>query len=201
MAVHVKGIVLQSQIQYVEKFHGKDEIERVMEAVSPETRAMLSGEILVSSWYPLAQTIEIRVAIDRLFGRGDLKLCEEMGRYTARLALEGALQQSFSPGDDPSFVVRMGPVIWRQYYDSGEVEAKVTGPESGIARVVGFAEPHRAVCLSVQGWMEEAFLIWRTAQALVIETRCKARGEEYCEFVCSHAAPGPCTGTGPIPPS
>jgi predicted hydrocarbon binding protein len=189
MAVHVKGIVLNSRIAYVEKYHGKEGFERVLEALSPEARAMVGGEILVSSWYPLQATVETLVTIDRLFGKGDLSLCREMGRYTARAALAGGVQQSFVREHDPGFVIKMGPVIWRQYYDSGEIQVEQTGEESAISRIVDFEEPHKVLCLSIQGWMEEAMEIWGGTEIQVTETKCLTRGEKCCEFVCSWVTP------------
>jgi predicted hydrocarbon binding protein len=189
VAVHVKGVVLKSRIPYVEKFHGKDAVGRVLEALSPEARAMVGGEILVSSWYPLQATIETLVTIDRLFGKGDLELCREMGRYTARVALEGGVQQSFVREHDPAFVIKMAPVIWQQYYDSGEIKVEQTGEESAISRLMGFEEPHRALCLSVLGWMEEAIEIWGGTEIHVVETKCQTRGDSCCEFVASWVTP------------
>ncbi len=189
MAVHVKGIVLKSRIQYVEKFHGKDGVARLIEALSPETRAMVGDEILVSSWYPLQATIESLVTIDRLFGKGDLDLCRKMGRYTARLALEGGVQQSFVREHDPTFVIKMGPIIWQQYYDSGEIQVEQTGEESAISRLVGFEEPHRALCLSMLGWLEEAIAIWGGTEIQVVETSCRTHGGSCCEFVTSWVIP------------
>jgi hypothetical protein len=39
------------------------------------------------AWVPFDLFIDVNVEIDRLYGKGDLALCREMGRYGARLNL------------------------------------------------------------------------------------------------------------------
>jgi predicted hydrocarbon binding protein len=183
MAVHVKGLVLKSFLDYVLESQGKAGQARLLEALSPEVRAMVSGDVLFSSWYPLRAAIEGFVAVDRLFGKGDLDLCREIGRYTARAALKSGVQQSFAREFDPEFAIKMGPVIWPQYYDSGRVEVESISPTTAITRIVDFAEPNRAICVSVQGWTEEATRIWGGVQVKLRETRCVAQGDPLCEFI------------------
>jgi predicted hydrocarbon binding protein len=185
MPVHIKGIVLKSRMEYVEKNHGKDALERVIEALSPEARTMVGGEILVSSWYPLQAAIETLVTIDRLLGNGDLALCEEMGRYTARTALSGGVQQSFARENDPAFVIKISPIIWSQYYDSGRLTTASAGPGAAVIRLEDFEEPHQAICRSMQGWLQQANEIWGGRSVEVIETRCRTREDPCCEFLIS----------------
>jgi predicted hydrocarbon binding protein len=183
MAVHVKGLVLKSYLDYVRESQGKEGEARLLEALSPEVRAMVSGDVLFSSWYPLRAAVDGFVAVDRVFGKGDLEICREIGRYTARAALKSGVQQSFAREFDPEFAIKMGSVIWPQYYDSGGVEVESVNSTTAITRIVGFAEPNRAICVSVQGWTEEAVRIWGGVQVKLRETQCVAQDDPLCEFV------------------
>jgi predicted hydrocarbon binding protein len=187
MPVRVKGLILKTRIDYVKKTYGEEEWERLLASLSPEASAALSGDVLVSSWYPLSMSVEMLVAIDQMFGKGDLAVCREMGRYSARIALS-SVYKSFARENDMHFVNRMTPLIWRQYYDSGEMTTETTKGQACI-RIHGFAEPHPALCMGVLGWLEGANEAWGVEDVKVEETTCSARGQECCTFIVTGKNP------------
>jgi hypothetical protein len=182
MPVHVKGLVLRARKDYIEKQFGSDALERILEEISPEARAVMGEEIMVSSWYPLSALIEMAVTLDRLHGRGTGDLA---GIRTAALTALQGVHQSFAKEHDPGFVIRMSPLLWGQYYDSGRAEAESLGPESALVRILDFEEPHRAVCLGVIGWGEAAIEVWGGVEARIDERKCRVWGDDCCEFVWS----------------
>jgi hypothetical protein len=188
MAVHVKGLVLKSRIDYLRKFFGRDSWDRVLAVLSPGTRAALQDGVLASSWYPISAYVEMLSTIDLMFGKGDLALCRDMGRYSAQSALSG-VYQSCNRGKDVSFVNRTAPMIWKQYYDSGEMTTESEGRGRAIVRVRGFAKPHAALCLGTLGWLEGANKIWGIRDVKVEEVSCQARGQECCAFMVTGKNP------------
>lgn len=181
MAVHVKGLVLKSRVEYVQKSFGDGGWDRVMAALAPEARAALKDGVLVSSWYPISVYVKMLCSIDQTFGKGDLALCREMGRYAAQVALSG-VHKSFYREKDVQFVNRMTPVIWKQYYDSGEMTTESAGRGRAIIRIRGFAEPHPALCQATLGWLEGANKTWGIEGVKVEEITCQADGQECCTF-------------------
>ncbi len=188
MAVHIKGLVLKARIEYVRKFFGDDAWDRALAVLSPEVRAALQDGVLVSSWYPISAYIEMLCTVDRMFGKGDLALCRDMGRYSAQVALSG-VYKSFNREKDVNFVNRMTPMIWKQYYDSGEMTTESGGRGRAIIRIRNFAEPHAELCLGTLGWLEGANKTWGIEDVKVEEVTCQARGEESCAFVVTGKNP------------
>ena len=184
MPVHIKGLVLKARVDYLQKAQGESSWERLLAELSPETRSALSDGVLISSWYPLAVSTELMSVADRMFARGDLGLAREMGRHSAKVALQG-VHQSFARENDPSFVLRMAPLLWSQYYDSGQLEAIQTGRASAVTRVLDFEEPHVAICLGLVGWIEAAIEIWGGVDVMVDERKCRTRGAAHCEIASS----------------
>lgn len=189
MAGHVKGLLLKSRFEYVKQFFGEKGEAALLEAISPEARAMVADGILVSTWYPIDPVIEILVKMDEVFGKGDFELARKMGAHTARMALAGGVQQSFAKENDPAFVLRMGPLLWQQYYDTGRVEVEALGPESAVSRIFEFGAPHRAICMGMLGWIEEAVGIWGGRDVRVNEVKCRTRGDDFCEYTCHWTDP------------
>jgi hypothetical protein len=184
MAVHIKGLVLKARADYIQKRFGEDGWARLLAELSPESRAALADGILISSWYPVAISIEMVCVADRMFAKGDLALAREMGRHAAQVSLQG-VHQSFARENDPNFVLRMAPLLWSQFYDSGQMEAMATGRESAVSRVLDFAEPHAVICLGLVGWIESAIEIWGGVDVKVVETKCRVHGAAHCEIASS----------------
>ena len=80
---NVKGSALSSRILWVQLGHGDAGMERLLAQCSPELKASLETGIAKAKWYPFEQFIELNETIDRLFGKGDLGLIHELGRYGA----------------------------------------------------------------------------------------------------------------------
>jgi predicted hydrocarbon binding protein len=182
MVAHVKGIVLKTRLDYVEKTFGERACSRVIASLSPEGRAALEHGVLISSWYPVSLSVEMLLAIDRLFGKDDLELIRTMGNHSARIGLS-SVYESFGKKRNAHFANRMTPVMWKQYYDAGEMQVEAVGEGKAIVRIRDFPEPHRALCMGTLGWLEAANKIWGVQGAQVKETKCRTLGESYCEFV------------------
>lgn len=189
MVGNVKGLLLKSRFEYVRQFFGEKGEAALLSAISSEARAMVVDGILVSTWYPIEHVIEILVKMDEVLGKGDFELARKMGAYTARMALAGGVQQSFAKENDPAFVLKMGPLLWQQYYDTGRIEVEALGPESAVSRIIDFGAPHRAICMGMLGWIVEAVGIWGGENVRVNEPKCRTRGDDICEFTCHWTDP------------
>jgi len=198
MTVHVKGIVLRARTEFIRKHFGEDDWRRVLEALKPQWRPLLEGDVLMSSWYPLSILIDLSETADRVLAKGDLALCRTIGRETARLALQG-VHRSFAREGDPSFVIRVTPLLWSQYYDSGRSETESTGPSSARTSFHDFAEPHRAICLGILGWLEAANEIWGGRDVRVAEKKCRCWKDDRCEFEMQWTDPSQGHETGSAP--
>ncbi len=187
MTAHVKGVVLKTRMDYVQKFFGPAGYSRLIASLSPEARAALEHGVLISSWYPVSLSVEMLLAIDELFGKGDLDLCRVMGNHSARIGLS-SVYESFGKERDAHFANRMTPVMWKQYYDAGEMQTETTGEGKAIVRLRDFPEPHRALCMGTLGWLETANEIWGVRGARVKETKCRTLGDSYCEFLIERAS-------------
>lgn len=189
MAAHIKGLVLKSRLDYVRQFYGDTGLRLLLEALPPASQEIIRDGVLVSSWYPLDKSIEMLVTIDEIFGKGDFVLTRKIGAFTARAALAGGVQQSFGKQNDPGFVLKMSPVLWQQYYDTGRIENETQGEESAISRIHDFEMPHPVICNGLLGWIEEAIEVWGGTQVRVTETKCRCKGDPHCEIVSSWKAP------------
>lgn len=178
----VKGSAITGRIRFVRERFGEPGYRRVRDALAAEHRAALDARVLPHAWVPYELFIAFNVEVDRTFGAGDLAMCVEMGRYGAEVNLP-TLYRIFYRLGSPLFIMQKAAKLWQVHYDSGELHAIEEGPAAVRLRIEGFAEPHRAHCLSVLGWASRSIELSGATLLSAAEESCRARGEETCEMV------------------
>ncbi len=186
LSVQVKGSAVTARIRWVRELYGEEGVRRLKDALEPELRRALEGKILPHEWTSMELLIAMSVELDRIYGKGDLELCREMGRYASRANLP-TLYRIFYVFGSPAFIVKRAARVWDVHYSSGQLLVD-TGKESdGIEyarlRIVGFQTPHRAHCLSVLGWCEQSVELSGGKIVSAEETKCRTRGADVCELL------------------
>jgi hypothetical protein len=177
----VKGSAVTARLRFVRERHGEEALARLVGALSPHHRAALDARVLPQAWVPFELFVELGEAADRLFGRGDLALCYEMGRYAAEVNLP-TLYRLFYRLGSPQFILRKAAQLWSVHYDSGKLAAFDEGKNGARLEIVDFERPHRAHCLSVLGWATRSIELSGGVVLGAEEERCRTRGDETCEL-------------------
>ena len=178
---NVKGSALTSRILWVDLEHGSKGMERVLHQVSPELRKNIEQGLNKAQWYPFEQFIELNLTLDRLFGKGDLSLITELGRYGADANLTTIYRLFFKVGT-VHWILGRAVRLWSAHYDSGYLEVVTKGAKGASLRVRGFATPHLAHCLSVAGWAQRSIELSGGKKPTMAETLCRTKGDEMCQF-------------------
>ena len=179
---NVKGASITARLRFVRERHGEDGLRRLLDAVPATTRAALERRVLPQEWVPYDVFVEMGVAADRLFGTGDLAVCQELGRYSAEVNLP-TLYRLFYRLGSPLYIFRRAAQLWGVHYDSGQLAAMEEGPGCARLEILGFERPHRVHCLAVVGWATRSVELSGGTVLSAVEERCRARGDETCEMV------------------
>lgn len=150
--VLLKGSAITARERWLRERHGPAGEAQVRAALEPKHRAILEAGVLRSSWVPFALFIDMNVAIDRIFGRGDFTLCKEVAYYGAKQNLSTLYRVFFRVGSI-GFVLKRAGRMWDVHYSTGRLS--VTNGE-GWARLIieDFPQPHPVLWQSVAGWGE-----------------------------------------------
>jgi hypothetical protein len=179
---NVKGAAITARLRFVRERHGDAGLRRLLDEVSPAARAALDARVLPQAWVPYDHFVEVAVTADRLFGRGDLALCQEMGRHAAEVNLP-TLYRIFYRLGSVQYILRKAAQLWSVHYDSGQLAAMEEGAGATRLEIVAFERPHRAHCLSVLGWAARSIELSGGTVLKAEEERCRTRGDESCEIV------------------
>ncbi|HEY4219825.1 MAG TPA: DUF2378 family protein [Myxococcota bacterium] len=187
MSGQVKGGALESRLAYLQSL-GAPVAERVLERLGEPDRRLLR-RLLPMGWYPfeLNQRLD-RAIVDELAGNDEDALFRTLGAYSAQHNL-GLAHKVYVKTHDPHGLLKQTAPIYRLYYDTGRRTYERTGDTSAVLRTFECETFSRADCLTVVGWHEKAIEMCGGQGARVVETRCRCRGDDRCEYECAWTAP------------
>ncbi|WP_394821983.1 hypothetical protein [Pendulispora albinea] len=176
---HVRSSAIRARLDWVRVHHGQARVEEVIGALDRHELA-IRGAASPNLWIPFDAYVALNTEIDRRFGIGDLSLCRVLGRYTAEVNLP-TLYRIFYKIGTPTYILSKVSAVWSAHYDSGIASSRPV-PDGVIIRVESFATPHRCMCLSVLGWLEQTVTIAGAELIDAREVMCRLRDGNACEF-------------------
>lgn len=176
---NVKGSAITSRVLWVRLNHGEEGLRRLKEGLSLATRAVVEGPLVKAQWYPFDVFIDLNQTIDSVFAKGDLATVRALGRFGADANLTTIYRLFYAVGT-VKWIIDRGARLWDLHYDSGKmVVIRRPGNEVDF-RIVNFATPHRAHCLSVIGWAERSVELSGGKEVKAVEQSCRAKGDAEC---------------------
>jgi uncharacterized protein (TIGR02265 family) len=184
----IKGNVLLARLEYVRRTGGEPALQAILARLPPDDAKVLAGWVLPISWYPIGLYLRLDDAIASVMSPHDRKgVFLAMGRASADANLSGP-QRPFVREGDPHFLLQAAPQIYAAYYAVGRRTYQRTGETSGVLTTHDAEDVTETDCLTVVGWHVRAIELSGGKDVQVVETRCRARGDDVCEYRCSWKA-------------
>jgi len=182
---HVRGILLGARMRFLNA-QGAIPKQRVLDSLSDADRATLTGVLLPNSWYDADLLARLDDAIAATVARGQRReLFRAMGRYSADLNLGPAgVQRPYLREGDVHFLMRHVPRMYTAVHGEGRRTYEGTGERSAVIRTLEGKEANDEDCLTTVGWLERGIELSGGLGARVVETRCRAKGDPFCEYRC-----------------
>lgn len=181
-SARVQSATVRLRGAFVEQRFGVDARQRYVASASPPLRALLLRDAkAASTWVDFDLFVEATVLADKLFGRGDLGLAWEIGRFAATHEV-GVWKNLLMRHIRPTLLLSIASGAWNHHYDGGRLVSRATGANSVLVSIEGFPSPHRAHCQSIAGWMFGSLELGPRKDCRVDEVQCRARGGSACEF-------------------
>ena len=115
-----KGTVFVSTRMFTEERFGPEAVLKVLATLPAKDRESLEQTTTVG-WYPVGPVLAFHHALDELYGRGDLSLCVDVGRFSAGWAVNTILKFLLR-FRSPHWIVEKSGSLWSHYHDSGRWE-------------------------------------------------------------------------------
>jgi hypothetical protein len=178
---NVKGSALASRLLWVRLNQGESGIQRLGAATSPALAEVVTGGAVMARWYDFDLFVGLNLAIDRVFGKGDLALIKQLGRHGADANLRTIYRLFYKVGT-VKWIMARAARLWGMHYDAGRLLVTQAPGKEVELRIDGFPTPHRAHCLSVQGWAERSVELSGGRDVALDELSCRAAGGDQCRF-------------------
>src|SRR5438270_11585149 len=118
--------------------------DRAVALLPPQYHRYLDERIIVASWYPESDQLELLRAVSFLLpGTPDPWMM--LGRIAARGDLTDLYRNFVRPGDLKD-ALRTFSSLWRTFHDSGELKLSLEEPGRALASLRDYAAPAREMC-------------------------------------------------------
>lgn len=159
--------------------------DRAAEVLAPRLRAYLEERVLVSSWYPEEDYVELLRGLRKIMHEGDPRAYEAMGAVSARVDLTGLYKHQLHEGD-PAKTLRRGVQVWPSYHDTGRMELSLQDEPGSTRRatldLAGYAMACEETCRVNTGWIHTQLSMAGARDVEVVHTRCAGKGEAVCRW-------------------
>ncbi|EDM80899.1 hypothetical protein PPSIR1_28353 [Plesiocystis pacifica SIR-1] len=154
--MQVSGHVIRSRYMYVRQA-GDEAYQKILAELGPAGKDMMDGGPLETVWYPFDVFVELNVAVDKVLGRGDMQLVEELGRFSCEHNLTGIYRIFFRFGN-LNFLLDRAAKAWHSQFDFGTmtVHRDPNDRHRVTLKLAEVPKPHRALYLGIKGWAMRA---------------------------------------------
>lgn len=126
----------------LERISGAPAVADVLATLSPASRTLVEGPVLVSSWFPMSVSSEIHLGIRQTVGKGTWDVNRLVGQEAARIDFQGIYKVFLRLMDYDATLDRLDGA-WRQYNSQGHVrwpERHLDHATCEVVEVEGFNE-------------------------------------------------------------
>jgi hypothetical protein len=179
-----KMVHLKSLKKYILQRSNEAMWEKIILSAIPDGKSYLERPIVVNNWLDYNIWWKLLEVTDQLMGAGDGRIIQEVGAFDAKESLTG-IYQIFLSIASPSFIISQSQILWRRYYDSGEMCVIMVNPESTVLHLQGISGMPLHHEWELIGWMKTALELAGAKKPQIQHTTCLAKGEAYCTFLAS----------------
>ena len=154
--------------------------ERAIALLPARHHHYLDERILVSSWYPEADQLELLRAVSFLLpGTPDPWMM--IGRIAARGDLSELYRNMVRPGDLKD-ALRTFSSLWRTFHDTGELKLSLEEPGRALAALRGYAATTREMCRVIGGYVTEVASVATGRDIRTVKLGCVLDGAPECTW-------------------
>lgn len=179
----VKGVALQSRMSMILEHFGKEAYDTILSELSEDTRVLLTGNLLSSSWYPAEVFKELNQTTNKVMKYKVPNSMEILGELTAQLGLTTIHKVKVK--ESPAETLKRVPMLWSAFHDSGEITliSDPGRPNKFTMKLEGYALPHKEFCRNLMGWANKLIELSGGYDVKTEETMCVCDGAPHCEIV------------------
>jgi predicted hydrocarbon binding protein len=176
----MKGSAFSARFDYLHR-RFPELWQEYLSRLQPQTRELATAHALKNAWYPFDAFVDLNVVADEVLGKRDLGLVKALGKHASDANLPSLYKLFYLVGS-PEYIIRKAGALWSVHHTTGHCEVITHEPCYVEYQVHEFAQPHRVLCKSLEGFMERSLELSGVSQIRIEERQCAAAGAPYCSF-------------------
>lgn len=173
----IKGTNVVRTVKWLRK--NRDEARTLL---SPRLHHYLDDRILISSWYPEEDHLELlRVAASLVAVPANIDRYAIIGRLAAHNDLAEVYKNIVQPGDHASWMNKAA-ALWRNYHDTGKMEATLLEPGLIMITLRDYEAASPEMCRIVGGYFEGVIEFAQGKVRKTTEVQCSLEGASECAW-------------------
>jgi len=181
--MQAKGTSVLATRKFVALKFGQDGLQRLLDALPPQSRDLFAGTLLASDWYPVAPALFAPTeAVCRLFYGGADQGAWDIGQYSAQDGLQG-VYRFFARMASVQTLLEKTASIYHTYYTPGQMEIAERTKQRIVLRMSGADEHDRLFEVRVCGWLDGALRVCGNTKHTLTIGASAARGDATTDFI------------------
>jgi hypothetical protein len=177
--LQIKAQGLLNAAKWIEEQYGASALTEVIRACSEPVRERYVSAIAIN-WHPMSEFIEFLEVAERVLGRSDGKIAEQIGAAGARANMKGVMVRFAFYVAKPEYLLQRVAGLWHQFNDEGEMKLLEVTDNTVRVEVSGVKTPHWLFCCVLTGWCREVAASVDMTKPHARHVECITRGGARC---------------------
>jgi hypothetical protein len=154
--MEVKGTAIKTTRDFV-KAKFADKYNTWFHSLPPASQSLYESVLDATGWYPLdeAYIIPIKKVIELFFDNDARTGGEQLGRYSAEIALTG-FYKVFLLIASPNYLMLRASKIFTTFYQPSKIEVETINSNSAVLKILDFNGIDTALEYRIAGWILKA---------------------------------------------
>jgi len=157
--------------------------ERARASLPLPLQRYLEERIVVASWYPEEELLELIRACAALLSAESDGIFETMGTWAARTHLEGIYADLLGRGN-----AARARTLWKTQHDTGVLSLRSESPSSAAYELTGWDHASPEYCRLLGGYFAEVHRLGGAASPTFEHPTCRTSGSDRCTWIVRWAA-------------
>ncbi len=181
----VKGTGLTTTRDFI-KINYPDKYNEWLKSLPDESKKFFNSSIDATEWYPVkeAYIIPVNNAIQLCFNGNIEKGADEIGRFSADMALKG-FYKVFLLVTSPNYLIKRASKIFTTFYYPSEIQVVDAGSNSATLRIIKFEGINSAIEYRIAGWVKRALELTNYKNPVYAINKSLSKGDDYTDIVFS----------------
>jgi len=177
----VKGIILKSRIDFLERIYGPTALDKLLPHLKGRTKEVFSDprKIRATGWYDFEINLEFDDAIFEVLANRDETVFWKMGAFTNDFQTTDSSKHAYK---DPWKYLVLHVGIWPRFWKPGRAELIKVSEEEALIHIHEMRGTRR-YCQTNIGFFHSGLELAGAREVSVIETQCAEDPKvRYCEY-------------------